>query len=186
MSNRNEDPGLLSWLRDLSSRLDRLEMGDKGVRVNDTRLGNSVLTPNTYTNQVEMKNLGTGDMIPLSGVRDVVWSWSGALEAGADSDSPPACIPDETVANEIVISRTNTDGACNIGLIFPGGFTIYTGLAAGKPVHSRPIHIALPRNSLVYVQLLCASGGIANVSVCLRFGQPTGQEDNVTVESVCA
>lgn len=191
---RNIDASLLSYIRDLNSRIERLEKGDKGVRVNDTRLGNSVLSPNTYTNQIEMKNLKSGEMVPLTSIREIVWSWSGALEmpdGGGNTISPPEVVPDTLVANEIVISRPPPyDGSAGISVIFPG-FTIYTGIADGHAVHSRPIHIQVKKNDMIYLNLECvelgsSEGSISNVSVALRFGQPTGQEDNNTREDFCA
>ena len=189
MSNiRNIDPNLLAYIRDLNSRIERLEKGDKAVRVNDTRLGNSVLSPNTYTNQVEMKNLKSGEMVPLTSVREIVWSWSGEVITGdAFGDvSPTEVMPDTLVANEIVISRppTSVTGGVNISVVFPG-FVIYTGIADGYAVHSRPIHVQLKRNDVVYVRLDCADSGVSNITVALRFGQPTAQEDNNTRESFC-
>ena len=186
---RNVDPNLLKYIQDLQSRIERLEKGDKGVRVNDTRLGNSVLSPNTYTNQVEMKNLKSGEMVPLTSVREIVWSWSGVLEVGdgLGDVSPTEVIPDTLVANEIVVSRPPAaeTGGANIRVIFPG-FTIYTGIAANQNVNSRHIHIQLKRNDIVYVALDCAdAGNVSNVSVALRFGQPTVQADNNTRESYC-
>lgn len=189
MSIRNLDPNILTWLRNISSRVERLEKGDKGVRINDTRLGDSVLSPNTYTNQIEMKNLRSGEMTPLTSVREVVWSWSGNLVTGDDYGdvSPPEVMPDTLVANEIVISRppTNTDGGANIDINFPG-FTIHTGIADGHTVNSRPIHVQLQRNEMVYLTLTCADADVSNVTVTIRFGQPTGQEDNATVEDYCS
>lgn len=186
---RDIDPNLLKYIQDLQSRIERLEKGDKAVRVNDTRLGNSVLSPNTYTNQVEMKNLKSGEMVPLTSVREVVWSWSGALTTGdgLGDVSPPELVPDTLVANEIVVARapTATTGGANISVVFPG-FTIHTGIADGHTVHSRPIHIQVKRNDLVYLRLDCADTDVSNVTVSLRFGQPTGQEDNNTIEDFCA
>ena len=186
---RNIDPNLLKYIQDLQSRIERLEKGDKAVRVNDTRLGNSVLSPNTYTNQVEMKNLKSGEMVPLTSMREIVWSWSGVMEVVDENGdpSPPEIVPDTMVANEIVISRppTNTAGNAEIGVVFPG-FTIHTGIADGHTVHSRPIHIQVKRNDLIYVILNCAEFDPANVSVAVRFGQPTGQEDNNTREVFCS
>lgn len=181
MSSRQQDAGILDWLRQLASRVDRLEKGDKGVRINDTRLGDSVLTPNTYTGQVEMKNLKDGSMTPLSGIRDLVFSYSGALAAG---DSPPACVPDNSVVSEIVITRTDADGAVgytNIAVVFPG-ITINTGIAAGVTTNARPVHISVKRNDIIYCEVMCAADAITNVSVSLRFGQPTDLADNTTVE----
>lgn len=191
MSVRNVDPNLLAYIQDLKSRVERLEKGDKGVRVNDTRLGNSVLSPNTYTNQVEMTNLKSGEMVPLTSVREIVWSWSGIMEVGdgLGDVSPTEVIPDTLVANEIVVSRppaAETAGGANIRVLFPG-FTIYTGIAANQNVNSRPIHIQLKKNDIVYLALDCAdSGNVSNVSVALRFGQPTAQADNNTREDYCA
>lgn len=186
---RNVDPNLLKYIQDLQSRIERLEKGDKGVRVNDTRLGNSVLSPNTYTNQVEMKNLKSGEMTPLTSVREVVWSWPGVLGIGYgdNTDSPPEIVPDTMVANEIVVSRVPTSVAGNVELsvVFPG-FTIHTGIAAGHTVHSRPIHIQVQRNDLIYLTLDCAEFDPENISVAIRFGQPTGQEDNNTREVFCS
>lgn len=185
---RNIDANLLAYIQDLKSRIERLEKGDKAVRVNDTRLGDSVLSPNTYTNQIEMKNLKSGEMVPLTSVREIVWSWSGPLETGdgLGDVSPTEVIPDTVVANEIVISRPPTAvvGGADIRVIFPG-FTIHTGIADGHAVHSRPIHIQLKKNDVVYVALDCAAGTVSNVSVAIRFGQPTGQEDNSTREDFC-
>ena len=182
---RNIDPNLLKYIQDLQSRIERLEKGDKGVRVNDTRLGNSVLSPNTYTNQIEMTNLKSGEMVPLTSVREIVWSWSGELE-GVGVLSPPEVVPDTLIANEIVISRPPPSSAGNaeISVVFPG-FTIHTGIADGHTVHSRPIHIQVKRNDLIYLRLDCTELGSTDVTVAVRFGQPTGQEDNNTRESFC-
>jgi hypothetical protein len=183
---RNLDPGLLPWLRDLASRIERLEKGDKGVRVNDTRLGDSVLTPNTYTNQVEMTNLTTGEMVPLTSVRDIVWSWYGPLSGTPPLDGPAACIPDNLVANEIVIVNPQGFGSVCVALVFPNGGTIVTSTVAGQTVRVRPIHIALNRNDIVYVSLYDfvsdLDGDPANVSVTLRFGQPNDLADNTTID----
>lgn len=189
MSIRNVDANLLAYIQDLKSRIERLEKGDKGVRVNDTRLGDSVLSPNTYTNQVEMKNLKSGEMVPLTSIREVVWSWAGPLEVGdgLGDVSPTEVMPDTLVANEIVISRPippETAGGANIRVAFPG-FDIYTGIAASQYVNSRPIHIQLKKGDIVYVRLDCADANVSNVSVALRFGQPTSLADNSTRESYC-
>jgi hypothetical protein len=190
MSNiRNVDPNLLAYIRDLNSRIERLEKGDKAVRVNDTRLGNAVLSPNTYTNQIEMKNLKSGEMVPLTSVREVVWSWSGTLQTGdgLGDVSPTEVVPDTMVANEIVISRpipAESAGGANIRVIFPG-FSIYTGIAANTYVHSRPIHIQVNRNDVIYLRLDCAETSVSNVSVAIRFGEPTDLADNNTREDFC-
>ena len=49
---RNIDASLLSYIRDLNSRIERLEKGDKGVRVNPTPIGDTVISPNHYFRQV--------------------------------------------------------------------------------------------------------------------------------------
>jgi hypothetical protein len=169
----------------MASRIERLEKGDKGVRVNDTRLGNSVLSPNTYTNQIEMKNLKSGEMTPLTSIREIVWSWSGDLNGGGTL-SPTEVVPDTVVVNEIVISRPPPyAGNAEISVVFPGGFEIHTGIADGQPVNARAVHVQLKKNDMVYLRLDCADSGATDVTVALRLGQPTGLEDNSTVESYC-
>lgn len=176
--SRHQDIGIQAWLQELAARVERLEKGDKRVRVNDTRLGDSVLRPNTYTNQIEMRNLKTGESTPLSSTRDIVWSWPGPVTMSDDTDnSPPACVSDTIVANEIVISRVDTNGDLNVAVQFPG-FAVRTGIKDGFAVHVRPIHVQLQRNDLIYLTLLCASESVKGVTVTIRFGQPTGLEDN--------
>ena len=181
MSSRQLDPNLVVWLRELEARVARLEKGDKGVRVNDTRLGDSVLTPNTYTNQIEMKNLKSGSMIPISAQRDVVWSWPDVLAVDPTLPwSPPAVMPDDCVVNEIMIARTDPTGGFNISVVFSTGLTIKMGMADGALTVNRPVHIQLKRNDIAYIGLECADADVWGVSVTLRFGQPTGDEDNHT------
>lgn len=195
MTTRHEDEGILDTLRDMKRRIERLEKGDKGVRVNDTRLGESVLTPNTYTNQIEMKNLGTGSMTPISGVRDVSWSWPGEVlmqEVDDWHSSPAYYVPDDVVANEIVLSSNGRSvyGAVWVSIRFPkltihtvlGGITGEVDLAVQpntrKNMRVRQIHVPLLRNDKVFVKLEGVIGAINNVGVSLRFGQPSPNPDH--------
>lgn len=180
MTVRHQDENILDWLRQVSKRLDRLEKGDKGVRVNDTRLGDTILTPNHYTNQMEMRNLKSGNMQPL-GFREIVFSWPGDLILGDNNDSPPECMPETTIANEIVLSRPDTTGCACVAVNFPG-FTITTIIEDGAQTRVRPIHVALNTNDLVYVTLVGVSGSPVNLSAAIRFGQPSELADNDTVE----
>jgi hypothetical protein len=187
---RQQNEGILDWLRRLSSRVDRLEKGDKGVRINDSRLGDLVLRPNRDTNQIEATNLVTGDMTPISGVREAIWSWPGELfvsGVGEENLSPPYAMADTTVANEIVIAKGGDPiwRVC-IGVIFPGGLEIVSAINPGDTIKVRPINIPLSRNDLVRVRLIGVSngfeGGPMNVSVAVRFGQPNEYADNTTLE----
>lgn len=183
MTVRQQDPNILDWLRKISKRLDRLEKGDKGVRVNDTRLGDTIISPNHYTNQMEMRNLKSGNMQPL-GFREIVFSWPGEMSLGDNNDSPTECMPESTIANEIVLSRppSYTDGCACVAVTFGTGITITTILPAGDAVRVRPIHVGITRNDLIYVTLIGVSGAPANVSAAIRFGQPSELADNTTIE----
>lgn len=193
MSYRHQDENILAWLRDLKHRVERLEKGDKGVRVNDTRIGDAVLKPNTRTNQLELQNLSTGDMVPVSGMRDITWSWPGDMDGSfVDTTSPTICMPDTTIANEIVISRTprsNDLTECVIAVVFPG-FEIHTAILANAVTKVRPINVHLQKNDLVYLRVVASGayeffeGAPNNVSVTLRFGEPSEFADNTTVETM--
>lgn len=180
-NSRHQDVGLLSWLRTLQSRIERLEKGDKGVRVNDTRLGDLVLTPNSTTNQIEATNLKTGLMTPITSFRETVFSWSGAVELGAsdtENESPPECIPDNTIANELILSRTGVVTA-NLAVAFIfGDLEVHMGLSAGNRTQVKHISVGVNRNDLVHVRLLCVSGTATNLSATVRYGQPFGDANN--------
>ena len=187
---RQQNEGIIDWLRRLSSRVDRLEKGDKGVRINDVRVGDLVLRPNRDTNQIEATNLATGDMTPISGAREAVWSWPGEVILSDISDenySPPYIMADTTVANEIVISRLgDLDWRICIGVIFPNGLEIISSIEPGDSVKVRSINIPLKRNDMVRVRLIGRSGSGElnpfNASVAVRFGQPGQNPDNTTEE----
>lgn len=186
---RQQNEGIIDWLRRLSSRVDCLEKGDKGVRINDTRLGDLVLRPNRDTNQIEATNLATGDMTPISGVREAVWSWPGELimsELEEGNNSPPYVMADTTVANEIVLGRSaGTTWVVCVAVHFPNGLTILTALDPGSYVNIKNINVRLNRNDLVYVELIgvndtsdFSEGSPMNVSVSVRFGEPSTTADN--------
>lgn len=191
MTNRHEDEPVMDWLRNLQRRVERLEKGDKGVRVNDTRLGDQVHTPNTRTNQIEVKNLKTGVMTPI-GPREQSWSWSGALTVTEDDDAantaPVYYVADDTIINEVIISKNPTDlaGCVLLSFMFPGGLDIRVNLADGYPVKIRPVDVAITRNDPIYVRLISVSGGTRNVTATVRFGEPSASADNHTQDESCA
>jgi hypothetical protein len=196
---RQQDEGIRDWLRRLSSRIDRLERGDKGVRVNDTRLGDLVLKPNALTNQIEATNLQSGVMTPITSFRETVFSWPGrvALAGVAENnESPYEVIPDETVANELILVRslsgtTPNQGALTVQFIFarqPGSspLSITMGIPANQHIRARSINVPVRRNDLIGVKLTCMEDATTNnLTAIVRYGQPTGEADNTTVDAFC-
>lgn len=85
MSYRNEDPGIIDMLRNMGRRLDRLERGDKGVRQNDVRLGDVVLSTDASSNSILFQNLKTGNKeVFQNGTQPVRWITN--LDISVDND----------------------------------------------------------------------------------------------------
>jgi hypothetical protein len=195
---RQQNEGIVDWLRRLSSRLDRLEKGDKGVRINDTRIGDMVLSSNSNTNQIEARNLNTGDITPITSFRETVFSWPGAVALGVSTEfneSPMECVPDTTVAHELVLTRSMSGenpllGAVTVQFVFGkttfrNGLTVTMGLPSGSHIRVRPVNIPVYKNDLVFVRLTCLETYATNLTATIRYGQPTEQADNGTVDAFC-
>ena len=196
---RQQNEGVIDWLRRLSSRLDRLEKGDKGVRVNDTRIGDMVLSSNSNTNQIEARNLNTGATTPITSFRETVFSWPGSVAIASvaeDNESPYEVIPDATVAHELILVRSLSGTAPNqaaltVEFIFarqPGSspLTITMGIPANQHIRARAINVPVHKNDLIYVRLTCMDDATtSNLTAIVRYGQPTSEADNSTVDAFC-
>lgn len=72
MSHRQEDESLISWLKRVDSRLDRLEKGDKAVRQNDIRLGDAIVSVDEDSTQLVINRLVDGDRREVGNIQGTV------------------------------------------------------------------------------------------------------------------
>lgn len=182
MSHRTENEPLIQMLRKLQDRIDRLEKGDKGIRQNDIRLGDMLVTTNAETNQVCIKNLVTGAITcfgeaaaaggaPLAG-----WSFSGDVDFNADTAldySPPYVVPENTTAVRIVIaSRVAFTGTVRVCINF--GTIQRQIILLGATLNSVEINVPLVAYDKITCHLLDAGTGCKNLSVFVWFSdKPT-------------
>lgn len=76
MSNRSLDMGLVDMLRNMQTRIERLEAQNSAVRKNDIRLGDMVVTADREFNRICLKNLITGDEVCIGDPDDAEFSYS--------------------------------------------------------------------------------------------------------------
>jgi len=69
MTHRREDESLITWLRGIESRVDRLEKGDKGVRQNDIRIGDILISADEDSTQLKISRLVDGDLREVGNIQ---------------------------------------------------------------------------------------------------------------------
>lgn len=178
MSHRQEDEPLIPWLRSLQDRIDRLEKGDKGIRQNDIRLGDMLVTTNADSNQVCLNNLVTGETtciggsVPLAG-----WSFSGPLGLiTTDLDlnySPPYVMTEARSAVRIVMAtRKVFTGDVTVCINFDDGRVQKSVTLSGRTLMSQNINVPLSIYDKITVRTVSAGVGCKNLSVFVWFGDP--------------
>lgn len=175
MSHRQEDEPLIPWLRRLQDRVERLEKGDKGVRQNDIRLGDMLITTDATTDEVCIQNLLTGDItclgrqtVPMAG-----WSFSGLVELNSDPDlniSPPYVMSENSTAIKIVIaSRESFTGTVSVCVNFANGVTTKL-ITLSSTMNTIDINVPMSTLDTITLTLVGPGTDCKNLSVFVWFG----------------
>lgn len=185
MTARREDPSIVELLRQMRADIERLKRGDKGVRQNDIRLGDMVVTTDAQTNEICLENLITGTKTCFGetvatgtgGTDDAEWSYSGPLSVvgGLDDYSPLYVVPADCVATEIVVAIPNTAASdASVCVHFgTGSMNISGTVLAGNRIGLKSINVPLSANDYIQVQLTDTGTDGRDLSVMVRFGTPT-------------
>jgi hypothetical protein len=173
---RRVDVGLLQIIRDLQSRVSKLEAQQQSYRRNDIRLGDAVMRTDTDRNRISIQNLGTGETVFFGDPDDIKFSWSGVLAvAGDETDySPPAIVPSNSTAVEAVlaIAVASTEDISVELWLNDNSFLTTLVLPADDTTHSIGLNIPVSKNSQIRVRLtdIGAVEGLRDLSVTVRFG----------------
>lgn len=189
MSHRDEDMTFPELIRQMHQRLKFLENGAAGVKRNNIRIGEMIVSTDPVTNQMCIENLESGEMYCFGeGDEDAIFSFSGDLPAvpGVDTYiSPPHIMAQNQVAKEIVLALktvADDDVVCTLsfstflpsGSTGTGTTTVSATLPTGKNIWVTPVFILCPHNSMITVELSDFGGTAENLSVFVRFGSPSG------------
>lgn len=196
MSYRDEDMSFPELIRNMNQRIKFLENGNAGTKRNNIRLGEMLVSTDPITNQLCIQNLESGETYCFGdGDEDAVFSFSGVLPIVPSATayiSPPHIMAQNQVAKEIVLSLvtpSSTNIVCTVSFstFLPSGNTatgttsVSVTLPAGKNIWVIPVFVLCPRNSMIRVTLATVTGTAENLSVFVRFGQPSSTIQTVTI-----
>jgi hypothetical protein len=181
MSHRSEDQTFIDMIRTMKRRIEALEKQMASSKVNDIRIGDIVVSTETETNRIVMRNLANDTQKYLGDPDDVVFSYSGTLVYDPEDEginSPPHVMDRNSVISEIVLSMNNaTLDDISVYVISNNTTHFFTAtLPVGQTVHVTPCNIPVAKNTRVFVQLQdlgAADGNAHDLSVFLRFGAQT-------------
>lgn len=182
MSHRQENPSLIAVLREMSDKIARLEKGDKGVRQNDIRLGDMLVTTNADTNQVCITNLNSGTVTcigaavaapPPSGggggggsPDTAVFSWPGLVNY-PNAQSPPYIANTSGTFVEMQVAMT-APTAITVQIL-NGVTVISTHTLTAVAQQNIVISVPFVDNDVVSVKFTgVGSGGASRLSILLR------------------
>lgn len=175
MSNRSIDQGFIDFVRSLVTRIQRLESQNNGVRRNDIRLGNIVVTTDNEYMRVGLQDIKTKERVFLGNPPDAVFSYSGPVESG--STSPPHAVPWVTVARELVITtlpaNVGTEDTTFVVYFNDGTIGVTITLPAGVSMQLKGLNIPMGKNQRIWVECTDTNGSDTpptDVSVLVRFG----------------
>lgn len=176
MSGRMQDRGLIDLIRSLQSRIDRLEKQFSAVQRTNIRLGNVVVSTDQEFNRISMQNLVSGTLSYIGDPEDAKFSFSGDLVVYNDERdvSPPHPTPVATIATAIVLARVQTFGDVTVDVYFNDGTYVKTvNINDGVALQIEGITVPISKNTRIYAQLVSADEGAHDLSVVVRFGEPT-------------
>lgn len=179
MSNRSLDMGLVDMLRNMQTRIERLEAQNSAVRKNDIRLGDMVVTADREFNRICLKNLITGDEVCIGDPDDAEFSYSGVLVVSGDETdiSLPYLMPQTSVAKSIVLAQTENLSEVTVDVYFNSGrYAKRVILPFGSLYTIEQVNIPVGINQSIFVKLIDvddAESGSRDLSVIIRFGTPT-------------
>ena len=184
MSYRNEDQNFIDLIRSMKRRIDALEKTMSSSKVNDIRLGDIVLSSDTATERLVLRNILNSTQSYLGTPDDVEFSYSGILVYDIEDEginSPPYVMPKNSVISEIVLAMNNvTLDDVSVFVISNDVTHFYTAtLPEGSKVHVTPCNIPVTKNKRVFVQLKdlgAADTDAHDLTVILRFGPETTAE----------
>jgi len=178
MSVRTIDGGLIDMLRGLKQRIERLEGQSVGVRRNDIRLGDIVVTTDPALNRICLENIRTKEMVCLGDPDNIEFSFSGVLTvAGDESDwSPPYVMPSSgTAVNVSVAIAVPSDEDISILVSFnDGSYNTTVTLPATQKTQTVGVNIPSGRGTQTRVKLkdIGAAEGLRDLGVVIQFGSP--------------
>lgn len=170
MSYRREDQGLVEYIQSLEARIKRLEGGDKGVRQNDIRLGNMVVTTNVETNQICIENLDTGETQCFGAASDeVIFSHPDEVEDDGER-SGPYPVKTSCIARTITVAaRVAPSSAVTVTMYF-GTATHEIVLGAGQTVNTITVEQGCAAGMHIIAEITEAGSGAEDLTVTVRFG----------------
>lgn len=185
MGARNEDKGFREIVRDILTRLTRLESSENNkVKRNDIRLSDLVVTADAPNMRLCLENLNSHEIVCIgeqtaSDPAQAEWSFSGDITSSNEGDSSPAfSVERNTTARQIVIAQPCNNafsGTLKVCVAFcDGGPTLQVSLPGSSPYTVREINVPCAENDRIVCSIFDAGSTAANnVSVFVRFGTPT-------------
>lgn len=172
----NIDIGLIPLIRNLITRVARLEAQGSAVRRNDIRLGDVVVKTDPTNETIVMTNVNTKARTHLGIPAPAEFSYSGVLGvAGDDTDyAPPHTTTRNTVVTEIVLAlRETASGTVTVQVWTNSGKSMVSvSLLAGDTVVVQGTNIPVQKNTLIYPKITASGTDAHDLSVTVRFGQP--------------
>jgi hypothetical protein len=154
MTYRREDETAIMWLRNLQARIERLEKSDKGVRQNDIRLGDMVVTTDAGTDEICIENLITGDVVCLGQPNtEVIFSYPDEVNT-AGQVSGAYKVREGCIATEIVVSVQTADTSpIQVTVFFGTIASRVVTLPAGETEVTLTLNQTCPAGLRVYIEM---------------------------------
>jgi hypothetical protein len=186
MAHRREDVNMLEYIRQLESRIKRLETKDKGVRQNDIRIGNQLISEGTVDNTLTVRDLRNNAQFVLPSPSEpyqteVTFSWAGAVTdvIALNNVSPPYKLNRAVTVHEIVLAAITTGGAppeMRVGFLDASGglittHDINTAVTGTGPYSTKQtVSVSVPADGYIYATLDDeGDGDWANMTVTARW-----------------
>lgn len=176
MSRRNPNTDLVTTLRNIETRLNKLETAyNNSIKRNDIRIGDIVISAEDDHGLLVATNVKTKEQTSFAKMHEQAWSYPGVvtITSTVADTAPPYVTPHDLKVTDIILAFTEPTTAQTVVDVTIANKIVTCTIEIGQLTSVTLVNVGVFKHQQIYPTLISTGGFVDHdLTVIARFGVP--------------